>query len=269
MFALKRTMILGIVALLTLWILLLNMVQVIGASEALPPTLVSPANGAWVTENKPTFKWVFNNSQSGFNLQISSQTNFTTLVQNVTVKNSIQNYTLTTALEDGMYYWRVRTNDTSGIWSDWSTVWLVQVDTTPPNPVNVSLSRKWTELKVGELRIGGGEFIEISWTESNDPYFKQYEVYVSTDSSVLGAEKIATTMNVGSTTYTLEGLDPDTTYYISVVVVDQAGLSSEASTIIVTTSAPMNWLLMGGIALAVEVAIIAIFIIIKLFIKRR
>jgi len=278
MLALKRTMILGIVAFLIVWTLLLNIGQVAGnASEALPPTLVSPANNAWVAEDKPTFTWIFNaldpdDSQSGFNLQISSEIYFSTLVQNITVKSSIQSYTLTTALNDGMYYWRVKTNDTGGFWSDYSDFWLVKIDTTPPNPVSVSLSRKWIELQMKELKIGGGEFINLTWTPSDDPYLMQYEIYASTDPSVLGTKK-ATIMGVGSTTCTLEvgpgGLEPGTTYYLSVVVVDQAGLSSAASnSVSVTTEAPMNWPLMGGIAVAVEVAIAAIFVVFKLFIKK-
>ena len=361
MLAFKRTTILGIVVFLIVWTVLLSIGQVVvGASEAnatLPPTLVSPANNTWVTENKPTFTWILNDSQSGFNLQISNETNFVTLTQNNTVKSSTQNYTLTTALNDGTYYWRVRTNDTSGIWSIWSDVWLVKIDTvspsvsddapigwqttkpitvtltasdatsgvskvyykkwlvgttepvnytegtsivldtddkwnikykavdvagnsaekakevwidtTVPNPVTVLPPRKWIELEVKELEIGGGEFVELNWTASDDPYFMRYEIYILKVPLILpDMTPNATITDAYSTTYTIEGLDPDTTYHLSVVVVDQAGLSSPAATVSVTTKAPMNWLLMGGIAVAVEVAIAAILVIIKVFIKK-
>jgi predicted phage tail protein len=124
------------------------------------------------------------------------------------------------------------------------------------------------------LKIAGGEFVELNWTQSADPHFMQYDIYVSTNRSALGT-KVATITSVGSTTYTyptsesLEGLDPGKTYYFSVVVVDQAGLSSGAATASVTTRAPMNWPLMGGIAIAVELAIGAIFVVFKLFIKKK
>jgi hypothetical protein len=274
MLASKRAMILGIAVFLIVWVALLSIGQAAGANEALPPTptLVSPANNAWVTENKPTFEWFFIGNQSGFNLSISNQIDFATLVQNITGKSSTQNYTLVTPLNDGMYYWRVKINDTSGVWSDWSAVWLVKVDTIPPGPVTVFSPRTWTELKMETLEIGGGEFVEINWTASNDPYFGRYELYISRDPAVLGT-KNATIMSVGSTTYTLEvgkqGLEPSTTYYLSVVVVDQAGLSSKAATTSVTTIAPMNWPLMGGVAIAVELAIGAIFVVFKLFIKKK
>jgi hypothetical protein len=267
-------MILGIAVFLIVWAALLSIGQVVGANEVFPlfpPTLVSPSNNAWVTENKPTFKWgvALGYNQSGFNLQINATTG---LVQNITRESSTQNYTLTTALKDGTYYWRVRTNDTSGVWSDWSAVWLVNVDTTPPTSVTVSSPRTWTELKMETLEIGGGEFVEINWTASNDPYFGQYDLYVSTNPAVLGT-KSATITGVNSTTYTLEvgknGLEPDKTYYLSIVVVDQAGLSSEGATTSVKTIAPMNWPLIGGIAIAVELAIGAIFVVFKLFIKKK
>jgi hypothetical protein len=364
----KRTMILGIAVFLIVWTILSSAGQVVGANDpsgTLPPTLVSPANDTWVKENMPTFTWNFS-SQSGFNLQISNETNFVTLFQNITEKSSIQNYTLTTALIDGMYYWRVRTNDTSGLWSIWSEVWIVKIDTVPPSlrddaplgwqltkPITVTLNatdagsgvskvsykewavgtnepvdytegtsivlnadgkwiikykavdvagnsanktkevwidttnpspvtglhvRKWIQLKIGsggtakELKMAGGEFVEINWTQSDDPYFMQYEIYMSTNQSALGTN-IATITGVGSTTYVypsgLEGLDLGKTYYFSVVVVDQAGRSSKSATVTVTKEARMNWPLMGGIALAVELAIGAIFVVFKLFIKKK
>jgi hypothetical protein len=272
MLALKRAMILGIAVFLIVWAGLLSIGQVVGASGALSPTLVSPANNSWVTENKPTFIWrAPGNNQSGFNLQINTTT---VLVQDIILKSSIQNYTLTTneALSDGMYYWRVKTNDTSGVWSDWSAVWLVKVDTTKPSPVTVSSPRTSTKLTSGLFEIGGGESVEINWTASNDPYFGRYELYISTNPAVLGT-KNATITSVGSTSYTLEvgekGLKAGTTYYFSVVVVDQAGLSSEAAKTSVTTTAPMNWPLMGGVAVAVELVIGVIFVVFELFIKKK
>jgi hypothetical protein len=371
----KRTMILGIAVFLIVWAILSGAGQVVGANDASgtlpPPTLVSPANDTWVKENMPTFTWTFIN-QSGFNLQISNGTNFVTLFQNITEKSSIQNYTLTTALIDGMYYWRVRANNTSGIWSIWSEVWIVKIDTVPPSlsdnapvgwqltkPIIVTLNatdtesgvskvyykewavgtsepvnytegtsivlnadgkwiinykavdvagnsanktkevwidttnpspvtglsaRKWTRVKIGsggtpkELKLAGGEFVEINWTQSGDPYFMQYEIYVSTNQSALERAIAmqacnATIASVGSTSYAypsgLEGLDSGKTYYFAVVVVDQAGRSSESAIVTVTTIARMNWPLMGGIALAVELVIGAIFLVFKLFIKKK
>lgn len=275
MLALKRMMILGIVVFLIVWTALSSIGQVVGASEALPPTLVSPSNNAWVTENKPTFTWIFNDpdpndGQSDFILQISNETNF--VVQNITRKSSTQSYILATAeaLDDGTYYWRVKTNDTNGFWSSWSNVWLVKIDTNRPKLVTVFPPRKWTELEVKELEIGGGEFVEINWTASDDLHFKQYELYILKAPPPIPPDMTpnATIADAYLTTYTIEGLDPDTTYHLSVIVVDQAGLSSEAATVSVTTKAPMNWLLMGGIAVAVEVAIAAILVIVKLFIKK-
>lgn len=243
----------------------------------MPPTLVSPADNTWVKENKPTFKWEFKDpdlgdSQSDFNLQISTDMIFSVTILNITKKGSTQSYTLTTAeaLDDGMYYWRVRTNDTTpGDWSDWSGFRIIRIDITPPDSITGFQLRKWNGLKVKELEIAGGDLVELSWTASDDPYFGRYEIYASTDPSVLGTRK-ATITEVESTAYTVEGLDPSTTYYFSVVVVDQAGWSSEPTLApeSVTTRDPLNWSLMGGIVVAVEVAIAAIIVAIKLFIKK-
>lgn len=269
MLTLKRRTILGIVVFIIVWTALSSLGQVVGSAPA--PTLVSPANNAWVTENKPTFKWrTLGDNQSGFNLQISNETNFDTPVQNITVKSGTQSYTLTTAeaLNDGMYYWRVKTNDTNGVWSDWSDPWIVRIDTVPPDPVNVSPPRVYFKL----AKLEAGELVELNWAASEDLNFKQYEIYASTDPTVLNQTKLDTIRDVHKTTLEIkvgpEELDPGTTYSLSVVVVDQAGLKSEYATVTVTTTAPLNWPLIGGIAMAVEVAVVAIFVAVKLFVKK-
>ena len=373
---LKKTITLGIVTFLIVWTVLLTIGPVVGgaidANPASPPTLIWPANDTWLNNSKPTFIWNFtdpdpSDNQTGFNLQISTVTNFSVIIPNgnITVKSSTENHTLTTALDDGMYYWRVKTNDTNGDWSGWSDIWLVKIDmvapslsddapigwqttkpitvlltvsdagsgvykvyykkwlitepvnytegtsivldtdgewniiykgvdvagnsaektkkvridTIPPNPVTNISVRILTEFEIRELEIGG-QIIELTWTASNDLYFLRYEIYVSTDPSVIGT-RIATITAIKTTYYDeieigpkgsenlLKGiLDSGTTYYFSVVVVDQAGWLSEAATVSLKTTAPLNWPLMGGIAVAVEVAIAAIFIVIKLFIKK-
>jgi len=278
MLTLKRRMILGIVVFLTIWTALSSLRPVVGVNEdnaTLPPTLVSPANYVWGTENKPTFTWIFNDpdpgdGQSGFNLQISNEADFVSPLQNITVKSSTQSYTLTTALNDGMYYWWVRTNDTSGVWSTWSEIWIVGIDMTPPASVTVSFI---VHVKVGELSVGeSGESVKLSWTASEDPYFKQYEIYASTDPAVLNQTKLATIINVDETTYAIKvgpkGLESGTTYKLSVVVIDQADLRSEYATVTVTTTAPLDWFYIGGIAIAVELAVAVIIFTLTRFIKK-
>jgi len=273
---LKRRIILGVAVFLTVWATLSSLGQVGGsaneANETLPPTLVSPANNAWVTENKPTFTWIFNDpdpndSQSGFNLQISTEINFVNPLQNITDKSNTESYTLTTALNDGMYYWRVKTNDTNGVWSIWSNVWIVGIDTTPPDPVSASFR---LHVKLDELIVG--ESVELNWTASEDPYFEQYEIYASTDPTVLNQTKLATIINVRVTMHEIKvgpkGLDPGTTYSLCVVVVDQAGLKSEYATVTVTTTAPLNWSLIGGLTVAVELAIAVIIFALSRLIKK-
>ncbi len=65
--------------------------------------------------------------------------------------------------------------------------------------------------------------MNLSWTQSSDSYFKQYEIYRSTSAGVdSSGTPIATITNPVTTTYTDSGLTSQTDYYYKVYVVNQA-----------------------------------------------
>ncbi len=82
--------------------------------------------------------------------------------------------------------------------------------------------------------------IALSWSRNNDSDFSAYKLYRSYVPGVAGStdrELIGDFSNQSSTDYTDTGLDPGTTYYYAVYVVDRAGLTSISNEVSATTVA--------------------------------
>jgi predicted phage tail protein len=105
--------------------------------------------------------------------------------------------------------------------------------------------------------------LTLSWTASGEVDFANYTVYQSTTSGTLGTA-IATLTDASTTTFTVTGLAPATTYYFTVRVTDTGGLSAYSAPVSATTTvAPppveIPWLYVG-LAL-VAVAAVAVLLL--------
>jgi len=108
------------------------------------PSLISPTNGASMTDNTPFFDWSDVSDSSGVtcDLSIARDAGF---VSTALLKNSItaSTYVLipAEALVAGKYYWRVRAVDGAGNVGSWSENWSFTVSptSTPPESVEVLL----------------------------------------------------------------------------------------------------------------------------------
>ena len=80
--------------------------------------------------------------------------------------------------------------------------------------------------------------ISLSWSRNNDADFSAYKLYRSSGPGVENAgdkELIGDFSDQSRTDYTDAGLDPATTYYYAVCVVDRAGLASISNEVSATT----------------------------------
>ncbi|MEW6070428.1 MAG: Ig-like domain repeat protein, partial [Candidatus Thermoplasmatota archaeon] len=106
--------------------------------NTLPTTmLVAPANDTWINDNTPLFDWdyfdVEGSPQCAFNLTISSNSDFSTIDYYYESAPSYSDtyYDWPSALPDGIWYWRVKTND-SYEWGEWSEYFIMKIDTVLP-----------------------------------------------------------------------------------------------------------------------------------------
>ncbi len=110
-------------------------------TECVPvlPYLISPINNQSAVQIPVTFDW-FSDQMNNNNIQISTDTNFFTIVVdsniNDTQLNSINlNYQTT-------YYWRVRTIS-NPYYNPWSSTWSFTTEPSPSSNIEIPLSLGW------------------------------------------------------------------------------------------------------------------------------
>jgi hypothetical protein len=94
-----------------------------GSSPTAPPTptLVSPANLSTGVSVSPTLSWNASNGATSYQVQVSTASNFSTIVSDQSVIGATSALVANLAYST-TYYWRVRASVT-GANSAWSTVW--------------------------------------------------------------------------------------------------------------------------------------------------
>jgi len=94
------------------------------------PTLVAPVNAALLNTNAPQFQWNAVSDATSYRLQIDNHANFASPER--TRDQAGTNYTVSPALPDNTYYWRVRGVNSDGS-GPWSAARQFMVDTQPPS----------------------------------------------------------------------------------------------------------------------------------------
>ncbi len=107
-----------------------------------PPTLETPLNNTWTNNNKPTFTWKFNDldssSQTAFQWEMDDSNDFSSLnYDSWIVGSSETSYTSPYIIKDGIWYWRIRTQDSDNDWGPFSGYSILKIDTTIGTPFNL------------------------------------------------------------------------------------------------------------------------------------
>ena len=110
-----------------------------GLNTATPPILYSPPSDLWTSNNIPAFSWLYNDSegdsQGGYLIEIDDDLLFRDIdYTSGEVLTPGEEWIPSLTISDDTWYWHVRTMDKWGLWSDWSEVWSINIDTTPPDP---------------------------------------------------------------------------------------------------------------------------------------
>jgi hypothetical protein len=110
------------------------------------PALASPAEGLVLENTRPQFEWQTVNEATGYDIQVSPYSNFSTLTINVRVNTTSYSMNKDLAV-DKIHYWRVRSVGAFGR-SDWSQVRSFKTANPPGipkllTPANNALTRNY------------------------------------------------------------------------------------------------------------------------------
>jgi hypothetical protein len=147
------------------------------------PLLISPADASAISDDTPYFDWANSKIPTGttyksYQLQVSTDPSFATLAVNKTILGTVSSsfYAQPTSLTTGTtYYWRVRTYNTLGQYSKWSSVFSFKLLTGAPvltAPLaNEVLAAAPTSLDWNDVANATGYTVELSTTSdfSNTP----------------------------------------------------------------------------------------------------
>ena len=191
------------------------------------PSLVSPADGAQITNTTPTLDWTDVTDPSGvtYTVQLSVDPDFGSFVVNQANLTSSQ-YSVSTQLSVGTtYYWRVKAVDGASNESDWAVPYSFSIiqtggDTTPPAVPTLVSPADGTQTT--------NRRPTLSWNSVSDPSGVTYSLQVAKDSQF--STLVVDETGLSSPQYSFSAdLDVLTTYYWRVRAVDGAGNTSSWS----------------------------------------
>ena len=129
-----------------------------------PPIITTPENDVWTNNNKPSFNWKFSDldsaSQQGFQWQMDNDISFESInYDSGDVNSNMSSYVHTSSIPDGIWNWRVRTQDNEGNWGPYSDKSIVKIDTSIKKPINIVIDpNTWTSINL----------FNVNWTNPND-----------------------------------------------------------------------------------------------------
>lgn len=124
---------------LVLAMLIVSTVSVGAAPRSLQaPLLQSPSQGQAINTLQSAFNWIPVAGASYYEIAIATDNGFVSIVESTSNITALP-FTPAANLADGLYFWRVRTYDSSNVAGPWSFTRNFTLDTVPPDaPVNTS-----------------------------------------------------------------------------------------------------------------------------------
>lgn len=177
-----------------------------------PPVLYTPENAANTNDNTPTFSWGTSQPVDAFELQVYNDGDFSSPEVSVVIAEN--SYTPSSSLPDNQYWWRVRCRRT-GVFSPWSEVRVLRIDTLPPaapslqDPADGIVVNDPTPLLRWTRPLENSLPLTYNLRISTSPYFEPANIVLD--------------LWVGDNAYEVSGLQENVTYYWKVCARDNAG----------------------------------------------
>ncbi len=170
------------------------------------PNLISPQNGATNVSTSTNLYWEAVADADHYNLQVAKDNGFSQVVVSRTnLNNNI--YSLSNLDYETTYYWRVNAENVDAT-SDWSSVWNFTTEAQEPVPdqTNLVYPEDGQTLEMDQNE----NFVELSW-DAPAGQITAYQLDVAFDGTFM--DMVFTDNTLQNTTYTLNGLQDNETYY--------------------------------------------------------
>jgi hypothetical protein len=174
-----------------------------------PPLLVSPADGTTDVTEDVTLTWEQADFAHTYEVQVSTESDFSTII--FEQAGITETSTEVTGLDlNFVHYWRVRSVTVGGTESDWSLIWSFVTVGISPAPVLTSPS---------DMSEDQPTSVTFVWEAA--PGAETYQLQIATvqDFSVIFLDQD----NISETSYAINGLDNDRTYYWRVRAINNFG----------------------------------------------
>jgi len=190
------------------------------------PSLVSPTNGANITDNTPPLDWSEVSDPSGvtYDVSIARDAGFVSIVlQKTGLTASTYELTQAEALAAGTYYWRARAVDGAGNVGSWSENWSFTVSTAPSPPGdNTPPPTPSLFSPTNGANITDNTPL-LDWSNVSDPSGVTYDLSIAGDAGFASIILQKTGLMVSNYELTLAEALAAGTYYWRVRAVDGAG----------------------------------------------
>lgn len=165
------------------------------------PSLISPSDGSLTNDSTPTFDWNPASASNEYQLQIDNDPDFSSPEIDITTAST--DYTPTSGLGDGSYYWRVRGHNTSNgcdVYGPWSSAWSVTIETfdgtwsgttSQELPISFTVANNQITFLTADYRI-------------EEAFICTYTIEHYTDTDIIGDTFTVTGQGVGYS-YTITG----------------------------------------------------------------
>ncbi|MEJ5200980.1 MAG: DNRLRE domain-containing protein [Anaerolineales bacterium] len=179
----------------------------ISVTDAPGIELITPEDGAVLHYNIPTFDWEDFAGAKQYQIQVSRNANFTSLVLNAIPTAS--QYTPSVSLPaNTTLYWRVRAKLTNTSFSAWSEVWMLKTANPPSTPVLLAPANNALVTNYQPT---------LDWKQSSVPLgtaFDRYQVQVDDNADFSSPVVDKDVAGLANHLYALEtALSPNTRYY--------------------------------------------------------
>jgi hypothetical protein len=155
--------------------------------KPLAPQIVSPLHDVWIADSTPEFTWSFSDSDSlagGFQILIDDDEAFGSVDFDSGIQSSSNELwqfpegTSYSEIPDGLWFWKVRTQDNDGDFGPYSASSLLKIDTLEPTssvttPINSGFYKSLSMIS-GSVSDNGGsgvQDVKISLMRVFDGYF--------------------------------------------------------------------------------------------------